>query len=942
MQPGDRLGPYEVVDLLGAGGMGEVYKARDTRLDRTVAIKILPPRLSADSERRARFEREAKTIAGLNHPHICTLFDVGDHEGSTFLVMEHLTGETLAQRLEKGPLPLEQALTVATEIADALSAAHRQGVIHRDLKPGNVMLTKTGAKLLDFGLAKLKGHGEQPAAAHLASAPTQSTPLTGEGMIVGTLQYMAPEQLEAKLADARTDLWALGTILYEMVAGKRAFEGTSAASLIGNIMNADPPALATWQPLTPPAVDRLVRKCLAKAPDDRWESAHDVADELRWIRETSEVTLPAGSAAAAETGRPQMRFAALAVGGLLLVAATAALTWVAVRPAQAPPAAVQRLLVDTRPAEGLRGPNPLERSYAFNRPSRTAIALSPDGTCLVFGAVQGQRQQLYRRRLAEGVAVPLDGTEGAESPFFSPDGTWIGFWARGSLWKMRLDGGAPIELCRAAQVVGASWSSKGTIAFDDAWAASGEILAVPAAGGTPKALSTVDVAHGEQFHVLPHFLPDGESLLFTAVKDWVDLRGSAIAAVSLTSGTRTALVDGAMDARYLPTGHLVYFRRGQLEAVPFDPVRLTVTGEAVGLIPDVMQAMNFGHADVDTGAAQLTTSVTGTLVYVAGGIPGDQRSEIVWVDRRGTIVETLAIPRGSYSAPRLSPDGRRILYVRAGMNGSLWYYDLARRTPTMIPTAEPQPYWAIWLPDGQRAMFAAPPGGFTRLHIVPVDGSTRSETVGGEVPLTATESPGSWTPDGKALIFTRGSQDSPPGLWQLRMNGGRPQRSPLLEPPAPTKGGADVQPKMVTWPALAPDGRWLAYVSNESGRNEVYVQRFPDLGGRQQVSRDGGRAPVWRRDGRELFYATEGTPRRMMVVDIRPGAVFDAGLPQVLFEISDDLHTGTAMVPAYDADLDGRRFLFVRRYTEPLPPPPSQMHVVLNWFEELKAKVPAK
>src|SRR5512139_1560466 len=294
LAPGTRLGPYEVTALIGAGGMGEVYKAKDTRLDRSVAIKVLPSHVSADADRRARFAREAKTIAGLNHPHICTLHDVGETDGTTYLVMEHLAGETLAQRLEKGQLPLERALTVATEIADALSAAHRQGVIHRDLKPGNVMLTKTGAKLLDFGLAKLKAHGEQPAAASLASAPTRTAPLTSEGTIVGTLHYMAPEQVEGKAADARTDLWALGAILYEMLTGKRAFEGTSAASLIGAILEREPAPVSTLQPLTPPAVDRLVRQCLAKAPDDRPDTAHDVANELRWMREPSGVGALAG------------------------------------------------------------------------------------------------------------------------------------------------------------------------------------------------------------------------------------------------------------------------------------------------------------------------------------------------------------------------------------------------------------------------------------------------------------------------------------------------------------------------------------------------------------------------------------------------------------------------------------------------------------------------
>src|SRR5512139_3727538 len=324
LAPGTRLGPYEVTALIGAGGMGEVYKAKDTRLDRSVAIKVLPSHVSADADRRARFAREAKTIAGLNHPHICTLHDVGETDGTTYLVMEHLTGETLAQRLEKGPLPLEQALTVATEIADALSAAHRQGIIHRDLKPGNVMLTKAGTKLLDFGLAKLKAHGEQPAAAHLASAPTQSTPLTGEGTIVGTLRYMAPEQLEGKPADARTDLWALGAILYEMVTGKRAFEGTSAASLITAIMSVEPAPVSTLQPLTPSGVDRLVRRCLAKTPDDRWDSAHDAGDELRWIRESSGAAVQTRVAPRLQRG---LRAVVWVVAGFLLFLTGFSLRW---------------------------------------------------------------------------------------------------------------------------------------------------------------------------------------------------------------------------------------------------------------------------------------------------------------------------------------------------------------------------------------------------------------------------------------------------------------------------------------------------------------------------------------------------------------------------------------------------------------------------------------
>ncbi|RPI05320.1 MAG: serine/threonine protein kinase, partial [Zetaproteobacteria bacterium] len=464
---GTRLGPYELQSLIGQGGMGEVYKARDTRLERSVAIKVLPPEFGADPDRRARFEREAKTIAGLNNPHICTLYDVGEHAPSTgtgqaalYLVMEHLAGETLAQRLERGPLPLDQALEIATQVADALSAAHRQGVVHRDLKPGNVMLTKAGAKLLDFGLAKLTGHGEQAAAASIASAPTQTRPLTSEGAIVGTLEYMAPEQVEGKPADARTDLWALGAILYEMLTGRRAFGGDSAASLIGNIMNAEPAALWTLQPLTPPAVDRLVRRCLAKVPDARWQDASDVADELQWIRGGgSAVTGP-------EKATPRGRYRQVVTGALLLAVVAGigtGVTWLWVGGRRV--AEVRHGLEEIRPAEALLGGLALTNipSISRNRPHLTALRLTRDGRRLVFAGNepsagnQNRQAQLYIRDVwgREG-AKAIPHTAGADAPLISPDGEWVAFWSRSSapagwVWvlsKVRLeDAGTPVPIC---------------------------------------------------------------------------------------------------------------------------------------------------------------------------------------------------------------------------------------------------------------------------------------------------------------------------------------------------------------------------------------------------------------------------------------------------------------------------------------------------------------
>ncbi len=942
LSSGTRLGPYEITAFVGAGGMGEVYEARDTRLGRTVAIKVLPPDLAADKERRRRFEHEARAVSALNHPHICTLHDIGRlrAEGASagqggeveFLVLEHLEGETLAARLRKGPLPLAQALDYGAQIADALSAAHRQGIVHRDLKPANVMLTKSGAKLLDFGLAKLRAHGERPVVSAGAST-TESEPLTDRGVILGTLPYMAPEQLEGKPADARTDIWALGAILYEMLAGRRAFDEDTSAKLVGAILERDPEPLTVREPLTPPAVERLVRKCVAKTPEGRWESAGDIADELRWIRDTS-----AAAAALSRTGRHSTARRAVVRAGAVsaAVAATATLTWIVARPKPAPPVQVRRFLIDTRPAEGLgeRDHAAIARVYGLNRPSRTAIALSPDGNTLVFGGVRGDRQRLYRRGLDQDAAVALEGTDGAENPFFSPDGTWIGFWSRDALWKIRVDGGTPIELCSAPPINGASWGSQDMIAFAAAMPGRG-IHEVPAGGGVPKAVTKVDTEGGESYHWSPHFLPDGETLLFTVVKERFDPRTASIVATTLTSEARIPVLDGAMDARYLPTGHVIYFRFGRLEAVPFDPVRVAVTGDAVGLIPDIMQALNADSTVIETGEAQLATSATGTLVYVAGSILPDRRNELVWVDRHGAIVGSLRIRAGPYGAPRLSPDGRRILYVSSGMNGSLWCYDVARRTSTAIPTTGPRPFCPVWMPDGRRTIYAAHvanAGGPLRMHIVPVDGSSPSMPVGGEVPAQAAELPASWMPDGQTLLFTR-SDTKGAGIWQLSLDGQLHQRSPLLEPTIPS---------VLTYPAASPDGRWLAYVSDESEHNKVYLQRLPELSDKQQVSRDWGWAPVWRRDGQELFYLSYAhAAMRMTAVDVGPGS--NVGVPRVLFEIPDGVfHVGTAWVPAYDVSADGQRFLFVRRVDEPVPPPPSQMHVVLNWFEELKAKVPVR
>jgi serine/threonine-protein kinase len=626
--------------------MGEVYRARDTRLDRTVAIKVLPHELASDSERRSRFEREARSISTLNHPHICTLYDVGEADGQAFLVMEHLVGETLAERLKKGPLPLAQALTVATEIADALAAAHGQGVIHRDLKPGNVMLTKSGAKLLDFGLAKLAAHGEQPGAAHLTSAATRATPLTGEGVIVGTLQYMAPEQLEGKPTDARTDLWALGTIIYEMLTGKRAFEGTSAASLIGAILEREPAPLSTLQPLTPPGVDRLVRQCLSKAPEDRPDTAHDVANDLRWLRETSGT----GTLASGQPRRRRWLGALLVVGGLAMAAGGAGVMWLLRRPA--PDAPVSRLSLDVRPADELNsGDAPYSPYYTgWSHPRggiRTAFAWTPDGRALVFVGLRERVQRLYVRSLDREEARPLAGTEGAQLPTVSPDGSWVMYWARGAIQKIALSGGPPTTVAEPVpeppwgMVVGAG----GQLFLG---ASSGPIRQVTADG----TMTPVTVLRpGEVGHIHPFLLPGSRALLYVVrrrIWTWGD---EEVVAQVLATGERKVLARDAADARYVPSGHLIFLRRGVLLAVGFDVGRLAIIGNPVSILEGVAQALTSANSGKLGGAGQIAVSPTGTLAWIAAPVTPYPDTVLMSASRRG-VVTSVGGSRPQLRSPR--------------------------------------------------------------------------------------------------------------------------------------------------------------------------------------------------------------------------------------------------------------------------------------------------
>jgi serine/threonine-protein kinase len=879
-----RLGPYEILGLIGAGGMGEVYKAKDTRLDRTVAIKVLPADISSNADRRARFEREAKIIAGLNHPHICTLHDVGEHRGALFLVMEHLDGQTLAERLRKGRLPIDQTLEYGAQIADALSVAHHAGIVHRDLKPANVMVTKSGVKLLDFGLAKLTEHGEQlaAAAAQFVSAPTRSAPLTGEGVIVGTLQYMAPEQIENRPADPRTDVWALGGILYEMVTGKRAFEASSAAGLIGAILEREPVLPSAIQPLIPPALDRMVGRCLAKDREERWQDARDLAVQLRWLASSRDV-FGSGGRSATPARRKWHARTLLTVGVLSVGVVVGVTLW--------------RLTTRVSPRSALR------MTVATGAPgveTSGAVAVSPDGRLVAFGARDATGWRVYVRRLEQWYAQPLIDIGGTPTSLsFSPDNEWLAVadtsGRRPVLLKIPVGGGAAQLI---ASVPGGS---------EIRWIADGRLLvsrdqdgiwAVPAIGGVPQPLVQPQSTGLQGRYGSPEMMPDGRALLFTML-----LEGrTTIFACSLSDHKVVKLIDSALRPRYLPeTGHLIYQSKGELFAAPFDPTRLQVTGEARVVADRVGNGVTWG--------SEYDVSRTGVLVYLP---PSDQR--LVWRSRAGKITALPFKPR-RYVYVRLAADARRaVLGVEEGTAHRVYLADLVAGEPLTQLTPGDDDYYPMFMRDGMRVLFTSGQDG--RYNIA--DGSRRVDKV--------TYSPywqkaTSIWPLGPVLLLNE-MHSGQTDILELRTD--RPGREPteFIRTPAAELEGV-----------FSPDGRFVAYSQANLGsdrrdpsavREEVWVQEYPS-GSRTQISVEGGWKPVWNPQGGELFYRSAAG---IMHVPIANGVRLAP--PTLLFE-----YRGRAS-PDWDVTSDGQRFLSTESSAA------AEINVLLNWFEELKAKVPGR
>jgi Tol biopolymer transport system component len=879
LQAGTKLGPYEIQSPIGAGGMGEVYRARDTRLERDVAVKVLPASLSSDPTLRQRLEREAKAVSKLSHPHICTLHDIGHQDGVDFLVMELVEGETLEQRLTKGFLPPEQSARIASQIAGALAQAHRVGIVHRDLKPSNVMLTKTGAKLMDFGLAKQSGLA--PLATALTEMTQEQSKLTGEGTIVGTFQYMAPEQLEGKEADARTDIFALGEVIYEMATGRPAFAGKTRASLIAAILSSEPPPMAVLQPMTPPALERVVKKCLAKDPEERWQNASDLATALNWIAEGGS---QAGEAVRIPAGRRKWERASwLMAGAFFLLMMAAGVAW---------------WQTSNRHARSMY----FHTSVPF---PANDLALSLDGRMLAMVAYSAQVNDyaLWTYEVGGRRTSSLDGTQGASYPFWSPDGRFIAFFADGKLKKVDVSGGQPQVLCDAPNGRGGAWNRDGVIVFTpDSF---GGLSRVSSSGGSPVEMTKPDASRLETSHRWPVFLPDGNHFLYLAANFIGQLEKNAIFLGSLDSQERRLLVSTSANAAYAEPGYLLYLQDKTLVAQPFDRRRYVLSGEPHTLSDEVLYFPQVDRAVFSVSTGEVLVTQTGK---------GASLSQLTWFDRGGKPAGTVGTP-GIYDNVRLSPDGRRVATDQTEPDGrkiDIWVHEPARGAATRLtfdPTLHQAP---IWSPDGKQVLFSAIRRLGNRLYLKNADGSGSEEEVAdlGDVLLV---NAWDWSRNAKYVLVKKGNE-----LWYLTW----PERiaKPLMQAKWTVRNGQ-----------FSPDGRWVAYASNETGKMEIYVSPFLRGNGKWQVSSTGGQEPRWRQDGKELFYLS--ADGKMMAVAVTLGASFKADSPVALFQTHRRQSVSSQDVFSYDMSGDGQRFLILTKVDEANAAPLS---IQLNWVSEME------
>jgi serine/threonine-protein kinase len=916
---GRRLSEYEITARIGAGGMGDVYRARDVKLGRDVAIKVLPAPLAHDAARIARFKREAQILATLNHPHIAAIYALEESEDIVALVLELVEGATLADRLHQGPLPLSEALMIARQTAEALEAAHAKGIIHRDLKPANIKAPVAGAvKVLDFGLAKAIGDETARDLSQLATIHA-----TQEGMILGTATYMSPEQARGLPVDKRTDIWAFGCVLYEILSGRKAFHGDTVTDCLAAIVGQDP----DWTllpPSVPENVVRLIKRCLNKDLQTRLPDIGDARRELEDVLATvSGRVIPAPTARSVKRRVPMLAYA-IAIAGIFFVGA------LGIRVIRQLTLKPERLDIGLANDEFI----PSTRS--------SELALSSDGTLIAYASSKrmaamsnmsagrpatedsGQTddttgempsmamtEQIYVRPIGQGAARPIGSALGS-APFFSPDGKWLGFWhtPTGTLRKVALSGGAPVKICDAVSgIAGAAWGPDDTIVF--AWF---DLFRVPSSGGSPTVLLKVDEERGERFFRHPSFLPSGKAIVFTiGMADTYSYDDAEIGVIELETGKKKILIQGGTSPRYSPSGHLVYARGGQLLAVPFDPVKLEVTGQPFPVANGLFMSAN-------TGMAAFSISSAGHLVYAAG--PEERGTRLfAWVDKDGHK-STLPLKPSSYLHPRLSPDGRQLAYEVEGASHDIFTYDFARGTTTRM-SLDGASHWPLWTPDGQRLTFRSWKTGTMTMWWMPADKGAAPQRL---TNIGSMQSPESWSPDGKMLAFTQ--MDDPQSgsdIYVLPLDGvSKPQvfwRTKFSE-------GS---------PKFAPNGKWLAYSSNESSQPEVYLTEYPGPGKKITISTNGGTDPLWRHDGRQLYYRLGDL---MMVVDISYGRSLEVSKPRVLWRGNYLAGAGSSCGMAgptssnYDVTPDGERFLMI----EDASPAAEceRLRVVSNWSLELK------
>jgi hypothetical protein len=893
LSAGARLGPYEVLSPLGAGGMGEVYRARDTKLGRDVALKVLPEAFTADPDRLARFEREAKVLASLNHPHIAQIYGLEEAGGQKALVLELVEGPTLADRIGQGSIPLDEALPIARQIAEALEAAHEQGIIHRDLKPANVKVRPDGTvKVLDFGLAKaFEADGSDPDASH---SPTLTARATQMGVILGTAAYMSPEQARGKPVDKRADVWAFGVVLYEMLTGRRPFAGEDVSLTLAEVMKSEP----DWSRLPPtvgPRAREVLTRCLEKDPSRRYHDIADVRLDFERIDGDPLGGRPEGPLPAAGKGRAAVL--AWTAAGFALGAVVAGVAVRGLMPAPLAPAPRPVQFTFEVPPAGWQVMTALSGRLAMSTDGTMVAYVGPLGTGPE-RSVAGGAWQLYLRRVAESEATAVPGTEGARAPFFSPDGEWVGFLAGGKLQKAPVGGGRPLEICRVSGVFGASWGGDDRIVFGGGMGSG--LMTVPAAGGDPEPLTTPDAGRGEVSHGFPDFLPDGETVLFAIGTG----QGSRLARLSVKTGKWEELLPHGSNPRYLRGGRLVFSEKGNLRLARFDAQAGAVAGPVLPVVDDVRWDNGAGLEET-----QFAVSRRGDLVFVPGGLESFE-TEPTWVDRRGAE-SRFEVDRAFYFRGRVSPDGRRVAMARAGEAGvgEIWLTSVDGRQarPIAVDGADYNP---LWTPDGTRLTYTSNGNLFEKS----VDRDEARST------LLISEDylfPQSWSRDGRTLAVMR---VSPKGsrLWTMPRDG---QPEPFLDASF-NSGSAQFSPR----------ADLIAYVSDESGRREVYVRSFPGAERGRQVSSGGGRQPVWSADGRELFFRRG---EQMLAVRVTTEPEPSIGVPTVLWERPYFMQQG--LWPNYDVAPDGR-FLMLK-----VPPAaetrPVSIQVVLDWLAQIAPRM---